>query len=139
MWRERHSDAHFYMSAIFAKIGPKTFQNRQDGSPSCLKMAIWSPSATLAPSWRQVRPSCRHFGHPAPVQNRPRQPPRQFSCQDLFQDLPDPLPTSIFMVSGSIFGHILSNFLKTFNKDSVINLKASPKISSRVFFRKGLV
>ena len=25
--------------------------------------------AILAPSWRQVRPSCRHFGHPAPVQN----------------------------------------------------------------------
>ena len=52
MLPERHSDAHFYMSAIFAKIGPKTFQNRQDGSPTGLKMAIWSPTwPILAPSW----------------------------------------------------------------------------------------
>ena len=73
MWPEDNSDAHFYMSAIFAKIGPKTFQNRQDSSPSGLKMAIWSPTwpilapswlhlgaklANLAPSWPILAPRC---------------------------------------------------------------------------------
>ena len=36
MWPEHNRDAHFYMSVIFAKLGPKTFQNLQDGFPSGL-------------------------------------------------------------------------------------------------------
>ena len=67
-------------------------------------------------------------------QNRPRQLPRRFSCQGRFQDLPDPLQTSIFMVFGTIFKHIFVNFLKTFCEDSVSNSNASLKISLRIFF-----
>ena len=73
MWPELHSGAHFYTLAIFAKIGPKTPKNNQDSSPTGLKMASQALSwAILAPSCRQVRPSCCHFGLPAPVQNRPK-------------------------------------------------------------------
>ena len=99
--------------------------------------------ARQAPSWAILAPSWPHlgakFGHLAAIlgiprlskigQNRPRQPASRFSCQDRFQDLPDPLQTSIFTVFGPILGHTFNNFLKTFWKDSVSNFKASHKIS----------
>ena len=107
--------------------------------------------ASQAPSWAILAPSWPHvgakFGHLAAIlgiprlskigQNRPRQPPRRFSCQGGPQDLPDPLQTSIFMVFGTIFGHIFDNFLKTFWKDSVSNFKASLKISLRISSEAG--
>ena len=99
--------------------------------------------ASQAPSWAILARSWPHlgakFGHLAAIlgiprlskicQNRTRQPASRFSCQDRFQDLPDPLQTSIFTVFGPILGHTFNNFLKTFWKDLVSNFKASHKIS----------
>ena len=44
----------------------------QSGSRWPDKLLLGHLGALLAPSWPQVRPSCHHFGHPAPVQNRPK-------------------------------------------------------------------
>ena len=56
---------------------PQDFKNGPKCSPKWCQVGQTSPilghlGVILAPSWRQVRPSCRHFGHPAPVQNRPK-------------------------------------------------------------------
>ena len=74
---------------------------------------------------------------PAPShsgKNRPRQPLREFLCQDRFLDLPDPLPTSIFDNFGDNVCNMFDYFLKTVLKDSVSSFEARPKISSRTFF-----
>ena len=51
MWLELHSGAHFYTSAISAKIAPKTAQNTQDASQSASR---WPDKPHLGPSWRQL-------------------------------------------------------------------------------------
>ena len=51
MWLELHSGAHFYTSAISAKIVPKTAQNAQDASQSASR---WPDNPHLGPSWRQL-------------------------------------------------------------------------------------
>ena len=51
MWLELHSGAHFYTSAISAKIVPKTAQNAQDASQLASR---WPDNPHLGPSWRQL-------------------------------------------------------------------------------------
>ena len=64
MWPERHSDAHFYMSAIFAKFGPFKIDKMAPQLAS-----RWRSGAQLGPSWRHLGsilapswPTWRHLG-----------------------------------------------------------------------------
>ena len=124
----------------------------QRSSPGPPKMSKITPqSASRWPDKLHLKPSWRHlgakFGHLAAIlgiprlskigQHRPRQPPRRFSCQGRFQNLPDPLQISIFIVFGTILGHMFANFLKTFSNDSVSNLKASHKMSLGISLEAG--
>ena len=78
----------------------------------------WPAKPHLELSWRHFGAK---FGHLAAIlgiprlskicPNRPRQPPRRFSCQDRFQDLPDCLQTSSF----TIFGPFWDTFLTIFD------------------------
>ena len=66
--------------------------------PSWLHLGLmWTPS------WRHLGPSDRHFGAPAPGQNRPRPSPGYFPQEDRPGNLPDPLRASVFLLSGPIF------------------------------------
>ena len=122
MWPKRCSVVRFYTSAIFLKIAPKTTKNAQKSSPNGLKMAILAPTwKLLAPSWLQVGAILPHLGEilvdPSPAkidQNQPRQLLRDFLSQGRPQELPDPLQTSIFQVSRSIFQRFSSIFQNTF-------------------------
>ena len=95
--------------------------------------------AHLGPSWRHLGPILAPSSAILPQFWASRACPKlakigqdslqDFSCQDRFQNLLNPLQTSIFIISGPILGHIFNNFPKTFWKDSVSNFKASHKIS----------
>ena len=73
--------------------------------------------AILAPSWRQVRPSCRHFGHPAPVQNRPKSAKTAswtFSFPRSPPRAPRPPPGIDFLAFGIDFSRFLGRFVGDF-------------------------
>ena len=75
MWPERHSDAHFYMSAIFAKFGPFKIDKMAPQLAS-----RWRSGAQLGPSWRHLGsilapswPTWPHLG-PSWRQDAPQYP-----------------------------------------------------------------
>ena len=119
---KRHSGAHFYTSAIFAKIGPKTPKNTQDSSQNGLKMA------SQALSWAILAPSCPHlaakFAQLAAIlgsprlskidQNLPRQPPGHFSSQWSPPRPPRPPPGLDFPGFGVDFSTFLARFFLGF-------------------------
>ena len=82
MWLELHSGAHFYTSAISAKIVPKTPQNAQDNSPIGHKMArrhlgpILAPSSAILPPFWASRACPKSAKTASWTFFLPRSPPR---------------------------------------------------------------
>ena len=142
MWPERHSDAHFYTSAISAKIAPKTSQNAQDNSPIGHKMARQAPSwAILAPSWPHLGAK---FGHLAAIlgiprlskigPNRPRQPPGHFFVSRSPPRAPRPPPDLDFSSFQVHFSKVFVNLSEQLFIDSALKVCSFLNTFSLIFF-----
>ena len=93
---------------------PKMPPNRpQDGQ---IIPILGHLGANLAASWRQVRPSCCHFGPPAPVQNQPKSA-KTASWPFFFPRSPPRAPRHPPGIDFLAFRVDFSNFLGRFSLD----------------------